>query len=198
MKTMDIETIVGHVRGFWIVISIYRYTAFLVLICGWRVESWVEKFTKCVLWFNGSWYSGNYVAGLGKTTTQITIVFNMWYIRTKLFRHNSEALTLEFIYLTTGFSGKLSLGHGLKYSPRFHWVIMNKTLLHTNLLQNIFKPPTLFRCSWEFELGVHLSFKAWQLRNTRFKHQFYILPTKCIWLCCMDLRRNWYYFALQH
>jgi len=28
---------------------------------------------------------------------------------------------------------------------------MNKTLLHTNLLQNIFKPPILFRCSWELE-----------------------------------------------
>jgi hypothetical protein len=127
--------IVGHVRGLRIVISIYRYTAFIVLICGWRLGSWVEKVLQSVLWCNGSWYhrssswySGNYVEGLGKTTTQITIVFNMWYIRTKRFYHNSEALRLDFIYLATGFSGKFYLGRGLKYSPRFHWV-MNKTLL---------------------------------------------------------------------
>jgi hypothetical protein len=57
-----------------------------------------------------------YVEELGKTTTQMTIVFNTLNIRTKHFHHNSEALPLEFIYLATGFAGKLSLGHGLHYS----------------------------------------------------------------------------------
>jgi len=109
------------------------------------VMRWIGKY---LLSYNWSWYFGNYVEGLGKTTIQITLVFNMWYIRTKHFHHNSETLTLEFIYGATGFSGKLTVEHGLKYSSRFHWVIMNKTLLHINLLPYVFKPPTIVRCSW--------------------------------------------------
>jgi len=37
------DTIVGHVRGFRIVTSVYRYAAVSILICGWRRARWVAK-----------------------------------------------------------------------------------------------------------------------------------------------------------
>jgi hypothetical protein len=37
------------------------------------------------------------------------------------------------------------------------------------------------------------------LRNSRFKiQQFYVLPTQCIYVFCVDLRTNSYYFPIQH
>jgi hypothetical protein len=36
------------------------------------------------------------------------------------------------------------------------------------------------------------------LLNTEYIHKFYVLPTQCIYVFCVDLRTNSDYFTVQH
>jgi hypothetical protein len=52
---------------------------------------------------------------------------------------------------------------------------------------------------WYVYLLICSIFRLWKLRANELKvHQFYVLPTQCIYVFCVDLRTNSDYFRIQH
>jgi hypothetical protein len=50
-----------------------------------------------------------------------------------------------------------------------------------------------------WEDNIHLYSPAVTVRAARFNiHRFYVLPTQCIYVFCVDLRTNSDYFPIQH
>jgi hypothetical protein len=54
-------------------------------------------------------------------------------------------------------------------------------------------------CPQKAQLTLYFETAIFALRTTKFNiQQFYVLPTQCIYVFCVDLRTNSDYFTVQH
>jgi len=131
-------------------------------------------------------------------TLSIYIVPTDWQLWTNSMRQYSLINPIFMTFFTSALQGSSSrLPSGLMLSKEIRWNFIHFSRITSFPEYSEFDPGPAF-ASWRNSV---LTFwcQVVTIRTIRFNiEQFYVLPTQCIYVFCVDLRTNSDYFPIQH
>jgi hypothetical protein len=157
-------------------------------------------------------YGDGRSVGRPYTRVETHITWEALFVRS----NTHVALTWHFTAISGRFTADLQFTaapcHFLPLAPKIFspapdvahlFYKFNIILQHFNAQWSLYVPPVVTICT----TSCHYMYRQWSLYVPHSGHymyrqfniqQFYILPTQCICVFCVDLRTNSHYFPIQH